>query len=389
MIRLRYMLFITFLHSFCCAVNASNSLSSDSGTAFSVSQTGHLITSFHLVKNASQVEVKNYHSDKFFIADVISTNKVSDLALIKIDERTSAMPLGKFSEIPTGLEVFVFGYPLPLIQGKQLKITSGIISGKEGYLGDVNSFQFSAPVQIGNSGGPIISPDGLVIGIIQGKLISAVDSPNRGSVSVPQDVNFATNSDNLNDFLKLNQVTVEEKSVDLLTMKRAFEHYNRFKEMVYQVRKVINFQLDQSFLEYLGAMNAFSLGLSEPDKKNLHFAYLRGYQPLILSKKESVFYSLPKQGKTISQNDFVPITLIVSFDEERNFKKEFRYQSVKLKLAFDCSLSKAVITSKDYREGTFGDGKSKLLVKLTSTRNADIKSITTPGLLEPLREILC
>jgi S1-C subfamily serine protease len=65
-----------------------------------------------------------------------------------------------------GTKVYAYGYPMALsLMGKEIKITDGIISSKSGFDGDVTSYQISAPIQAGNSGGPLFDDRGNFIGI--------------------------------------------------------------------------------------------------------------------------------------------------------------------------------------------------------------------------------
>ena len=53
--------------------------------------------------------------------------------------------------------------------GQEVKVTNGIVSSKSGYSGDISSYQISAPIQPGNSGGPLLDSKGNIIGIINAK----------------------------------------------------------------------------------------------------------------------------------------------------------------------------------------------------------------------------
>jgi S1-C subfamily serine protease len=57
--------------------------------------------------------------------------------------------------------------------GDEIKLTSGIVSSRTGFQGDITSYQISAPVQPGNSGGPLFDSKGNIIGIINAKHIGA------------------------------------------------------------------------------------------------------------------------------------------------------------------------------------------------------------------------
>ena len=57
------------------------------------------------------------------------------------------------------------GFPLTTFLGDEVKITDGIISSKSGYNGDIVTYQISAPIQPGNSGGPLFDKNGNLVGI--------------------------------------------------------------------------------------------------------------------------------------------------------------------------------------------------------------------------------
>ncbi|MFM8450007.1 MAG: tetratricopeptide repeat-containing serine protease family protein, partial [Haliscomenobacter sp.] len=68
-----------------------------------------------------------------------------------------------------GESIFVLGYPMTNSMGKEVKLTNGIISAKTGFDGDVTSYQVSASVQPGNSGGPLFDKDGNILGVINAR----------------------------------------------------------------------------------------------------------------------------------------------------------------------------------------------------------------------------
>ena len=90
-----------------------------------------------------------------------------------------------------GDAVFVLGYPLRASIGDEIKLTTGIISSKTGYQGDITSYQISAPVQPGNSGGPLFDDNGDPIGIVNAKHIGA------------ENVTYAVKSNDLYNLIEL------------------------------------------------------------------------------------------------------------------------------------------------------------------------------------------
>ena len=65
--------------------------------------------------------------------------------------------------------VYVLGYPLINTMGNEIKLTTGVISSKTGFMGDVALYQISAPIQPGNSGGPLFDNQGNLIGVVNAK----------------------------------------------------------------------------------------------------------------------------------------------------------------------------------------------------------------------------
>lgn len=141
------------------------------GTGFAL-RNGFIVTNNHVVEGASKIVVQgvNGSSDEYN-AEVVSVDKNNDLALIKIKDYR----FDGFGPIPysikenlcdVGSDIFVLGYPLTSYMGEEIKLTNGIISSRSGYQGDVTTYQISAPIQPGNSGGPMFDKFGNVVGVV-------------------------------------------------------------------------------------------------------------------------------------------------------------------------------------------------------------------------------
>ena len=107
-----------------------------------------------------------------YSANVEAIDKSNDLALLKLNGNVSITNIPysvKTITTDVGEEVFVLGYPLTATMGDEIKLTTGVISSKSGFQGDVSQYQISAPVQPGNSGGPLFDSKGNVIGIVSAK----------------------------------------------------------------------------------------------------------------------------------------------------------------------------------------------------------------------------
>lgn len=136
-------------------------------------------TNYHVVENASNLVVTGFNGDKStnYSAEVILTDKFNDLAVMKItDNRFKGFNIKygvKSNVVDIGTSIFVLGYPMTTTMGEDIKLTTGVISSKTGFQGDVSQYQISAAVQPGNSGGPLFDNQGNLVGIVSAKHIGA------------------------------------------------------------------------------------------------------------------------------------------------------------------------------------------------------------------------
>ena len=146
------------------------------GTGSLISSEGLIVTNYHVVENANQVWVYPYakkfdlEKSKKFLGIVVSTNKVTDLAILKvygISSNNRPVPFGNMDSISVGDEVYAIGHPDSL----HWSITDGIISNiRKNY--DFKKFdlkadliQNTAPILGGSSGGPLLNERGQIIGV--------------------------------------------------------------------------------------------------------------------------------------------------------------------------------------------------------------------------------
>ena len=170
-----------------------------SGSGFVISSDGYIVTNHHVVDQATEIQV--LFSDRSeYQAIVIGSDRRSDLALLKINAITPFVYLSHSKGVPAGMDVVTIGYPQVSLLGLNPKITRGIVNSDSGIKDDKNSFQFSAEVQKGNSGGPLIAPGGTVVGVVQSKLDALKLSEETNDLT--QNVNFATKSSVLLEFLR-------------------------------------------------------------------------------------------------------------------------------------------------------------------------------------------
>lgn len=145
-----------------------------SGTGFAL-KNNYIVTNYHVIEDAKSINVQGVNGDfnTKYRASIVATDKFNDLAILKVEGvniSTSGIPYSvKTSTSEVGEDVFVLGYPLTSTMGEEIKLTTGVVSSKTGFQGDVSLYQISAPIQPGNSGGPLFDGNGNVIGIVSAK----------------------------------------------------------------------------------------------------------------------------------------------------------------------------------------------------------------------------
>lgn len=134
-----------------------------------------IVTNYHVVDGAKTILVKGINGDftKSYAATVLASDKFNDLAILKLRDghiQSSSIPYSIVTATAeVGEDVFVLGYPLTSTMGDEIKLTTGVVSARTGFQGDVSLYQISAPIQPGNSGGPLFDSKGNVIGIVSAK----------------------------------------------------------------------------------------------------------------------------------------------------------------------------------------------------------------------------
>jgi S1-C subfamily serine protease len=139
------------------------------GSGFVIDKSGHIVTNYHVVRDAGEVTVSFSNRDTVR-ADVIGTDPSTDLAVLRVETAASALtplPLGNSDKVLVGDEVVAIGNPF----GLDRTVTAGIVSALQRLIQAPNSFtidhviQTDAPINPGNSGGPLLNSRGQVIGV--------------------------------------------------------------------------------------------------------------------------------------------------------------------------------------------------------------------------------
>ena len=140
------------------------------GTAWLVSPK-HWVTNRHVVGDRKLVKLVG--SDGTVVETrLLASDVANDLAVLVADAPPPGLtPIPLAASAPkVGERVVAIGFPLAALMGSKAKLTSGDISSLSGIADDPREFQFSAPIQPGNSGGPLLNSSGQAVGIVTSKL---------------------------------------------------------------------------------------------------------------------------------------------------------------------------------------------------------------------------
>jgi S1-C subfamily serine protease len=139
------------------------------GSGFVIDKAGHVVTNYHVVAGARSVEVSFSNSDNMK-ARIVGSDPSTDIAVLQIDARSRALKpleLGNSDRVRVGDSVVAIGNPL----GYDRSVTAGIVSAVQRAISAPNQFpidhviQTDAPINHGNSGGPLINSRAQVIGV--------------------------------------------------------------------------------------------------------------------------------------------------------------------------------------------------------------------------------
>lgn len=147
---------------------------SGAGSGFIWDRQGHIVTNFHVIRNASRANVTLY-DHTVIEAELVGAEPDVDVAVLKVDlsklrsngSNISPVIVGKSSNLRVGQRVFAIGNPFGLDQSLSEGVVSGVGRQIEGVGGRVikNVIQTDAAINPGNSGGPLLDGNGRLVGI--------------------------------------------------------------------------------------------------------------------------------------------------------------------------------------------------------------------------------
>jgi S1-C subfamily serine protease len=174
---------------------------SSTGTGFFISTNGNVITNAHVVEDCVAIRARTSQGATA-AAKVLARDVRNDLALVDTGLVVNGVAAFR-TNVRLGEAVEAFGYPLTDVLSKSGNFTLGNVSALVGIGEDSRYFQISAPVQPGNSGGPLLDQNGNLVGVVSAKL-NALKLMLATNGDIPQNVNFAIKSSIVTNFLDTN-----------------------------------------------------------------------------------------------------------------------------------------------------------------------------------------
>lgn len=140
-----------------------------SGTGFALTNDGYLITNYHVVEDAENLQIVT-RNGKSHAATVIAYEQKNDIALLKVEDEDfrfgkSDLPYSLMpSRATLGAPVFTLGFPQD-----EIVYNEGYVASRNGFEGDSNQYRLEVPAGPGQSGAPVVSQSGAIVGIIRSK----------------------------------------------------------------------------------------------------------------------------------------------------------------------------------------------------------------------------
>ena len=176
------------------------------GTGFSVSESGDVITNFHVIEECDAVNI--IYNGNEIEATIAATDPYNDLALLKGNFETNYFFTFDDKPIEPRTLINVAGFPHGYDVSTMVVVNEGIISSPVGIGDDVSRFRIDAPIQPGNSGGPVFDKNGNALGVVVESLDKELIFKETGDI--PENANFAIKGYVAKDFLKTHGVKLEK-----------------------------------------------------------------------------------------------------------------------------------------------------------------------------------
>lgn len=186
-----------------------------SGSGVVIDTKGEILTNAHVVEACQTVTVE-LASGNSETATLVAADERNDLAIVRLTANnnlpTSVALFREGTPLRAGDAIVALGYPLSGVLAADASVSVGNVSTLAGIADDSRYFQISAPVQPGNSGGPLLDASGHLAGIVTAKLDAVRVA--RFTGDIPQNVNFALKAEVARTFLDSKRIVYQTARSD-------------------------------------------------------------------------------------------------------------------------------------------------------------------------------
>ena len=175
-----------------------------SGSGFYINSRGTVVTNYHVIEGCEEIK-----SGKDTLK-LISYDIKNDLVLLNSNNSNTPYLKIRKENLNQGEDIYVIGYPFGKDISSSAKITRGIITALHGMSNDYSKIQIDAPIQTGNSGGPVLDRKGQLIGIAVAKANTEYFIEKYGVI--PDDINFAIKTNILKTMMEANNISQENNT---------------------------------------------------------------------------------------------------------------------------------------------------------------------------------
>jgi tetratricopeptide (TPR) repeat protein len=202
------MLFGAALATLANGVALAQRAETSGGSGVVINDKTEILTNAHVVEACQTIKVK-LATGILETAALVVRDERNDLAVVLLTETnnlpTSVASFREGAPLRPGDSVVALGYPLSWLLATDANVSVGNVSALAGVADDPRYFQISAPVQRGNSGGPLLDASGHLVGIVTSKLDALRMA--RFTGDIPQNVNFALKAEVARTFLDSKGIT--------------------------------------------------------------------------------------------------------------------------------------------------------------------------------------
>ena len=186
------------------------------GSGFIINEGQKVVTNKHVIEGAYKIFVRNGFGELRY-ATIEKVSEYDDLVLLTLDssyDPAYSLNIPEDYQLRTGQSALLMGFPLTSALGDSApSLTQGIVSKTSGWGDHSGSFQFTSKANKGNSGGPIFSDTGELIGVAVSKLPKKDFLVNEEFI--PEDVNFAIKIDRVKRFIQSTEPAQNLPKLDL------------------------------------------------------------------------------------------------------------------------------------------------------------------------------